>query len=237
MLLLHGGGGPGAVEPWADRLAAAHPARVLVPTYPGFEGTERPESLDGVRPLAAVQVALLEALDLRDVLVVGNSIGGWVAAEVALLGSERVTGVVLVDAVGADLPGHPVADFFSLTPAGLAQRSYHDPDRYGVDPAVLPPEVRAAMAANRPAIAAYGGDGMVDPTLLDRLTAVRTPTLVVWGEADRIADAEVGRAMAAAVPGGRFELVRECGHLPQIEQPDVLVDLVRRFVDELPPRC
>ncbi|KAA0940212.1 alpha/beta fold hydrolase, partial [Streptomyces apricus] len=115
-LLLHGGGGPQTVTPFAALLAEQRPARVLTPFHPGFGGTPRPEWLADVPALARVYARLLDALDLRDVTVVGNSIGGWIAAELALLGSERVGGVVLVNAVGLRVPGHPVADTFPLTP-------------------------------------------------------------------------------------------------------------------------
>src|SRR5256886_16307463 len=90
-LLLHGGGGPLTVSAFAD-LLAAEPARVITPTHPGFAGTPRPDSLNSVRGLAQLYVALLDALDLRDVIVVGNSIGGWIAAHMALLPSARAGG-------------------------------------------------------------------------------------------------------------------------------------------------
>ncbi|CCH87416.1 putative hydrolase [Modestobacter italicus] len=231
VLLLHGGGGPLTVTPWAERLAGARPARVLTPVHPGFAGTPRLAELDSIRGLAAVYVALLDALDLRDVTVVGNSIGGWVAAEMAVLGSARVSSYVLVDAVGIEVPGHPVADFFALTPAEVAQRSYADPARYGVDPAALPPEVRAALAGNRVALQVYGGVSMTDPTLAARLGTVTAPVAVVWGEADRIGDPDFGRAYAAAVPGATFVLLPGAGHLPQIEAPDALIDVVWDVAD------
>ncbi|GIE76856.1 alpha/beta hydrolase [Actinoplanes philippinensis] len=230
ILVLHGGGGPLTVAAWADHLAATAPARVLTPTHPGFQGTPRPEALDSIAGLAATYVDLLDDLDLAGVTVVGNSIGGWIAAEMALLGSERVTGYVLVDAVGIEVPGHPVADFFALTPAELARLSYHDPEAYGIDPSRLSPEARAVMAANRAAIEVYAGRSVTDPTLAARLGAVATPALVVWGEADRIGDPEFGRAYAAAIPGARFTLLPETGHLPQIETPEALTSVVTEFV-------
>jgi pimeloyl-ACP methyl ester carboxylesterase len=231
-LLLHGGGGPQTVSPWGDRLAATRPARVVTPTHPGFGGTPRPDSLTSVPGLAASYVGLLEELDLEDVVVVGNSIGGWIAAELAVLGPPRVSGYVLVDAVGAEVRGHPVADFFGLTPAEVAARAYHDPATYGVDPTGLPPEALQAMAGNRAALQVYAGAGMTDPTLLDRLSTVTAPALVVWGEADRIADPEYGRAYAAALPRARFRLIENSGHLPQIETPDELTEIVWAFADE-----
>jgi pimeloyl-ACP methyl ester carboxylesterase len=232
LLLLHGGGGPGTVLPWAARVAATGAARVLVPVHPGFNGTERPDSISSVRHLAQLYVDLLELLDLHDVVVVGNSIGGWVTAELAAIGSSRVAGAVIVDGVGLAVDGHPYPDFFALTPRGVAERSYHDPDRFGIDPATLPPEALATMAGNRVPLGVYGGD-MTDPTLTERLPSVAVPTLVVWGAADRIGDPEVGRAYAEHIPGARFELIAEAGHLPQIETPEVLEGLVLDFATEL----
>lgn len=230
-LLLHGGGGPATVTPWADRLAGAEHAHVIVPAHPGFNGTPRPDGLDSPHRLAAVYVQLLEALDLRDVAVVGNSMGGWVAAEMAVLGSDRVSSYILVDAIGIEVAGHPVPGLSGLTPAELTQRSYYDPATFAVDPTALPPQVQAAMAGNRAMLARYAGNDMTDPTLNSRLGAVSTPTLVVWGEADRIGDPDFGRAYAAAIPGARFLLLEHTGHMPQIETPDALTDVVWSFAD------
>ena len=231
-LLLHGGGGPLTVGGFADLLAAEKPARVITPTHPGFGGTPRPDSLASVRDLGPVYVALLAQLDLRGVTVIGNSIGGWIAAEMALLDTNRISSFVLVDAVGIDVPGHPVADFFSLTPRQVAELSYHDPDRFGLDPTKLPPEALKAMAGNRAALAMYSGTSMKDGGLNERLAGVTTPTLVVWGDSDRIADADYGRAFADAIPGARFLLLRESGHLPQIETPGQLLDAVWAFAQD-----
>ncbi len=227
-LLLHGGGGPMTVAGFAA-LLAGH-GRVVTPTHPGFGGTDRPTEMDSPAALATAYVELLETLEMTDVCVVGNSLGGWVAAEIALLGSPRVSAVVLVDAVGADVPGHPVPDFFALTPAEVAQRSWFDPSK-SVDPATLPPAVRATLPGNRAALAVYGGT-MTDPALLTRLVAVSVPTLVVWGEADRIVDLDHGRAYTAAIPGARLEVLPGAGHLPQLETPDALLALVRGFAED-----
>ena len=78
-LLLPGGGGPDTVTRFADLFATTYPARVISPTHPGFAGTARPEALDTIGELAALYIALLDQLELTDVTVVGNSIGGWIA--------------------------------------------------------------------------------------------------------------------------------------------------------------
>ncbi len=190
VLLLHGGAGPTSVAGYADRLARDRSVRVLTPTHPGFDGTERPDGLTTIRGLAGVYAALLEALDLTGVTVVGNSIGGWIAAELGLSGGPRIAGLVLVDAVGIEVPGHPVVDFFSLTYPQIAKLSYHDPDAFRIDPDALPPAARDALAANRAALATYCGPTMVDASLRDRLAGIDRPTLVVWGDSDGIADPE-----------------------------------------------
>ena len=148
---------------------------MLTPVHPGFNGTPRPGALASIAGLAATYVALLDALDLQDVTVVGNSVGGWIAAEMALLPSPRISSYVLIDAVGIEVPGHPVADFFALTPAELAAHSYHDPEKRGIDPAKLPPQIREAMAGNRVALETYAGRAMTDPSLAGRLSGVHTP--------------------------------------------------------------
>src|SRR5437667_9267080 len=84
-VILHGGAGPLSVSGFADLLAETEKVRVIAPTHPGFGGTPRPDALDTIRRLALLYVALLDQLDLTDVTVIGNSIGGWICAEMALL--------------------------------------------------------------------------------------------------------------------------------------------------------
>jgi pimeloyl-ACP methyl ester carboxylesterase len=229
LLLLHGGAGPQSVDGFAGLLAADGPARVLVPTHPGFGGTPRPAGLDSIASLARLYARMLDDLGLYDVTVVGNSIGGWIAAEIALLGSPRISGVVLVDAAGLDISDHHVADFFSLTMDQVADLSYYRPDAFRLDLDHLPDQQKAMMAGNRAALAAYAGQAMTDPGLLGRLPAVTVPVLVIWGAADRMIPVEHGEAYAKAIPEARFLLLPEAGHLPQLEAPDRLLAAVRDF--------
>ena len=115
-LLLHGGAGPMSFT-GLGTLLARH-GRVVTPTHPGFGGTDRPPEMDSVGALATRYVELIEDLDLADVCVVGNSLGGWVAAEMAALRPPRVSALILVDAVGIDVPGHPIPDLATLSFAG-----------------------------------------------------------------------------------------------------------------------
>ena len=230
-LLLHGGEGRSAVQldGFACLLATREPARVLVAHPPGVRGRARPEGLDSIRSLARLYVRMLDELSLTGVTVVGNSIGGWIAAEIALLGSPRVSGVVLADAAGLELSDSPIADFFSLTMDQVADLSYYRPDAFRLDLEHMPDAQKAAMAANRSALNTYAGRAMADPGLLDRLPSVTVPVLVIWGEADRIIPVEHGRAYAKAIPNARFLLLPETGHLPQLEAPDRLLAAVWDF--------
>lgn len=229
-LVLHGGAGPMSVEGFARTLSGRDGTRVILPTHPGFGGTPRPERLNTVRGLAEVYVALLDELDLHDVTLFGNSIGGWLAAEIALLASPRVHGLVLVDAGGIDVAGHPAAEVSTLTPDRLSALAYHDPARFRIDPTQQTEAQRTAMAANRSAMTVYAGRGKgSDPTLRERLRSITVPTLVLWGESDGIYDPEYGRAYAEAIPGSTFRLVPAAGHLPQLEAPQEVLRLLLAF--------
>ncbi len=233
-LLLHGGGGPNTVAGFAELLATTHHVRDIAPTHPGFGGTTRPDALHTTGQLAALYVALLDQLDLTDVTLIGNSVGGWITAEMVLLNSPRVSGAVLVGAVGIDVPGHPVADFFSLTLDQVVQLSYHDPEKFRIDLSALPPAAQAIAAGNRAALAAYAGTSMTDPGLAERLAAVRVPVLVLSGDSDQIVDPDYGRAFAAAIPAARFQLLADTGHMPQIETPDQLLVVICDFAGTSP---
>lgn len=234
VLLLHGGAGPASVTGFAALLAERAGVRVIAPTHPGFGGTPRPSTLTTIGGLAEVYDSLLDALDLDGVTVIGNSVGGWIAAELALRHPSRLTRLMLVDAVGIEVEEHPVRDIAGLTLAEVTTYSWFDPTKASIpEPATLPQAARDILAGNRSVLALYGGR-MMDPELLARLGGIRVPTLVLWGEADRIVDAEYGRVYAAAIPGARFQLLPHTGHVPQVETPDLLVDAVRPFV--VPPQ-
>ncbi len=228
-LLLHGGAGPQSVTGFADLLATTRGGRVITPTHPGFGGTPRPDRIDSIKALARLYVALLDSLDLENVTVIGNSIGGWIAAEIALLDSPRVGSLVLVDAAGIEVDGHPAVDFFSLSLDEVAQLSYYDPVRFKIDPSTMPEALRAAFAGNRASLAVYGGESMSDSSLKGRLSGVTVPALVLWGDSDRMFDPEYGRAYAASIPGAEFVLLSKTGHVPQIETPEQLLDPIWDF--------
>ncbi|MDB4985784.1 MAG: putative hydrolase [Myxococcaceae bacterium] len=219
VLVLHGGGGPATVSGLVENLAKTR--RVLAATLPGWNATPRPAELTSVAAYADAYAAYLVEQGLTDVTVIGSSVGGWIAAELALRDPERrISGLVIINGAGIEVAEHPITNISGFTPPQLAKVAYHDPSKFG---AGMPPptaELLTARRANEQTLLAIAGEPyMCDPTLRARLVEVRTPTLVLWGESDRVMTADYGRAYAAAIPGAAFELVPEAGHLPQLERP------------------
>jgi pimeloyl-ACP methyl ester carboxylesterase len=226
-LVLHGGAGPQSVTAFAQLLADNGGLLVLVPTHPGFGGTPRPEALDSATKLATLYLGLLDELELEDVTVIGNSVGGWIAVEMVVAGSPRIGRLVLLDAVGIEIEGHSVTDVSALSLPEIQALSFHDPVPFRIDPATVPEAQKAIMAANAATLAVYAGSqAMADPTLLGRLSGVSVPTLVLWGESDRIVEPAYGQAYAAAIPGARFELLSGTGHMPQMETPQLVIQSI-----------
>jgi pimeloyl-ACP methyl ester carboxylesterase len=224
-LLLHGGGGVMTMAGFADLLAERTHSRVLLPTHPGFGGTPKADGLANVTQLAQTYVTMLEQLDLTDVTVIGNSFGGWLAAEIALRKSPRVSGVVIIDGVGIEVPGHPMTDVSGLSPAEIRSYSWHDPSKAPAAPAKGEGEVGGGTGPSPDvrALIGYTGPAMSDPTLATRLGGLDVPAHVLWGESDRIVDPEYGKAYAAAIPLATFTLIPRTGHLPQVETPEELL--------------
>lgn len=205
---------------FADLLAERTHSRVLVPTHPGFGGTPKPSELNDVTDLARAYVTLLDQLDLSEVTVVGNSFGGWLAAEIALRQSPRVSGAIIIDGIGIEADGHPMTDVSGMSPAEIRTYSFHDPGKVPVPP-------NTAGAGPSPdvlALIGYTGPAMSDPTLSERLAHLDLPVHVLWGESDRIVTPDYGKIYAAAIPKATFTLLPRTGHLPQVETPEDLLD-------------
>ncbi|MFJ6722566.1 alpha/beta fold hydrolase [Streptomyces sp. NPDC091259] len=226
VLILHGGGGPATVAGLAQHLSRI--AHTITPVHPGWDGTHRPEWLTGIDDLALAYLHHLYDRQLRDVLVIGSSLGGWTAAEMAVRDNAGIiTGLVLIDAVGVCVDTEPITDFFALDARGVAEHSWHDADRYYVDPTGIPAGQLALRQANMATMRTLAGDPyMHDPKLLRRLARVQAPALLIWGESDRIVNPAYGAVYAEAFGNGRLEVIPEAGHLPQIEQPEATCALI-----------
>ncbi len=233
LLFLHPGIGLDPAAPALDRLAER--TRLIAPSHPGFGGSEQPRSFDTVDDLAYFYLDLLDARDLRDVTVVGVSLGGWIAAEMAIKSTQRICGLVLANPVGikvGDRTTRDIVDIFAITEDDLNARLYFDPRLGTRDYAAMPEAEVKIIARNREATARYAWSPyMHDPKLRGRLHRIRIPTLFLWGAADRVLSEAYGRAYCAAIPGAQFELIARAGHFPHIEQPEEFARRVLAFTE------
>jgi pimeloyl-ACP methyl ester carboxylesterase len=230
VLILHGGGGPFTVAGIAGHLAET--MHTITPTHPGWNGTDRPEWFSGIDDLALAYLNYLEDNDLQNVLVIGSSMGGWIGSEMAVRdGAGRITGLILIDGVGISVDAHPIRDFFALDARGVARYAWHDADRYYVDPATVPADQAARTKGNMATMRVIAGPDMNDPKLMRRLARVRIPVLAIWGDSDGIVTPAYGAAFAGAFQNGRLEIVKDAGHLPQIEQPVATFALIDAYAN------
>jgi pimeloyl-ACP methyl ester carboxylesterase len=237
LLFLHGGHPSGRLDPQARIVEAlSEKFHFIAPTHPGFGTTAAPPQLTNIDDLAYVYLDLLDALDLRDVVVVGASLGGWIAAEIAVKTTERISRLVLTDSVGikvGDRETRDIADIYAITDRQLAEIAYADPQKMARDTKSLPEEELIQMARSREATGRYAWSPyMHNPKLKARLHRIRVPALVLWGEADRIVSPEYGRAYAAALPDARFAAIESAGHFPHLEQPNAVAHHILDFVSE-----
>jgi pimeloyl-ACP methyl ester carboxylesterase len=234
LLFLHPGIGIKANAPVLDRLAER--TRLIAPSHPGFGGSELPPSFSTIDDLAYFYLDLLDELDLDHAIVAGVSLGGWIAAEMAVKSCARISHLVLANPVGIKVSGREtrdIADIFALTEEQIAELAYFDPGAGKLDYKAMPEAQVREVARNREATARYGWSPyMHDPKLKQRLHRIRIPTLLLWGTADRILSLPYGQAYCAAIPGARLQPIERAGHFPHLEQPEEFTRRLFAFVDE-----
>ena len=235
ILWLHGEQGLDPGAPFLD-LLAAH-GSVLAPSHPGFGHSPDVAGIDSIDDLSYLYLDLLAERNLRDVIVVGSSMGGWIAAEMAVKCSDRFSGLVLVAPLGikvGDRETRDIPDIFALPPDEVARLQYRDPARAALDPAKLSDDQLTVIVRNREATALYAWEPYFhNPKLRQRLHRIKLPTLLLWGADDRFVTATYyGAAYRSAIPGARFETIDRAGHFPHIEEPAALVERIRGFMGE-----
>lgn len=234
LLVLHGEDGPGSCAPLLQPLAAL--GRVILPSHPGFGHSPDSDWIDTVDDLSYLYLDLLAERDLRDVVLIGCSLGGWLAAEIAVKNTERIATLVLVSPLGIKVGGREardIPDIFALPASEVTRLKYHDPSRADVDLASLSDDELTVLARNREATALYAWEPYFhNPKLRRRLHRISVPTLLLWGASDRFVTSEYyGAAYREAIPGARLTMIEQAGHLPQLEQPESCVAQIRQFLN------
>jgi pimeloyl-ACP methyl ester carboxylesterase len=230
LLLLHGGDGPQGLGPLLTRLVEHF--EVIVPTHPGFAGTAIPEHFDTLADLVYLYLDLLDALDLHNAILMGLSMGGWVAAEIAVRNTSRLSQIILVDAVGikpGDRDTRDIADIFGLPAPEVAKLLWHDPAQ-APSLATMTDEQITRLAGDRIAHAMYTWQPyMHNPKLRYRLHRINVPTLLLWGASDGVVPVAYAEAYCQMIPGAKLVVIPEAGHLPHSEQPDMVLQHVLAF--------
>src|SRR5262249_11751553 len=218
--------------PFADRLAERFD--LIEPVHPGFAGTPIPDHFDGLEDLVYLYLDLMDALELEQTIVLGNSLGGWLAAEIAVRTTARIAKLILVDAVGVKVGGREerdIVDVFATSQRELDRLMWHDPAR-APDRSKPRAEESKRGAGTGAALSLYGGAPYPhNPKLPPRLHRIKVPTLFIWGASDRLVTPAYGKAYCAMIPGARMTVVENAGHAPHVEQPDAFVANVMSFAD------
>ena len=243
ILLIHGTNPVHPAAPFLDGLAAQ--GEVIAPSHPGFGASPLPPDFDTMYDLVNLYGTVLESLPSNDVTVIGLSFGGWIAAELAVTNPSKLGRLVLVDPVGIKLGGREdrdIAHVFNTDPNELNARSWHDPARRppGIYALGWQATIGDAMTDREMITLARNWDSlclfawrphMFNPQLKQWLHRISVPTLVLWGESDRVVTPDYGRAYADLIPGAAFGTIPAAGHHPELEQPAAFVDAVASFLD------
>jgi pimeloyl-ACP methyl ester carboxylesterase len=231
-LYLHGGAGIGPDLPFIDLLAKKR--RVVAPSHPGFGQSALPDWLDSIDDIAHIYLELMDRVGLARADVVGFSIGGWIAAELASKVPERVSRLVLIGPVGVKT-GRPdkldIPDIFAMPREKVDRLRFHDPAKNPIDLTSMSDEELHIVARNSETLALLTWEPyMHNPKLRHRLHRVTAPTLFLRGASDGIVSAEYVERYAALLPQARIETIAEAGHWPHVEQRDTTAAKVLQFL-------
>jgi pimeloyl-ACP methyl ester carboxylesterase len=228
LLFLHGASGMPAILPCLQKLAERFD--VVVPEHPGYGQSDEPEWLENIHDMAYFYLDFLEKLDLKDVLLVGNSMGGWIALEIAVRSTARIRSMVVVSPAGVKAPGVLPADTFLMSPEEQVRALVFDQklaDARLAEP--MTPEALDTALKNRHTTARLAWEPRFhDPHLPKWLHRIKVPVTIVWGAEDRILPVKMSEELKKHIPHAKLEIMRDTGHLPHAERPDQFVEIVCR---------
>jgi len=224
--------------PVHDRLAGRY--RVVVPIHPGFEGSGGLEGVDDIEDLVFHYLDLCETLRLEQPILLGVSLGGWIAAEYAIRYSGMLRALILIDALGLRLPHAAALDLFQLNPGQMREALFAVPSTalaHEVVPDSPPQQTIEAAFKARQAFARFAWQFPDDPKLAHYLYRVKCPTYIVWGEQDHVVPPAHAHYYQAEIPRSEHVMLPSCGHLPHLEQPEILASVVLKYLERIGPHA
>lgn len=244
LLYLHGAADMhgAAADPFAFHEALAGKFKLIAPAHPGCVGTDEDDSLESIDDLVFHTLEVMDALGLERVNVVGNSVGGWLAAELAARNPERIDKLVLIGATGLFVPNAPIGDLFmAVQPrnGGIADlRSMLFSDGEGDLALGLFPDIHADKPQGMRRYQVFRFSSRIGfkppyfyhPKLRDRLHRFKGKARVIWGENDNFVPVSHAEAYGEALSGGTVEVMKGCGHAVILEAPDAVAENVTAFL-------
>jgi len=229
VLVLHHDVGTLDRLPFYDALAAKYD--VVIPHHPGWGKSERAQWMRHPRDIAAVHAWLLADLKLSDVSLVGLGFGGWVAAEMASQSPTAFKKLVLVGAMGIKPPEGDIADQAIVSYLDYPQSGFHDQAAFAANYGdVSTDQLEAWDIAREMSFRTAWKPYMYSQTLPHLLGGVRTPSLIIWGDDDRIVPLSAGHAYAKALHDATLTTVPACGHFAEMEKPEAVAKLTIDFL-------
>jgi pimeloyl-ACP methyl ester carboxylesterase len=234
LLYLHGIDGHPGDAPYLGRLAERH--RVYAPEHPGFGESTGIEQIDDIIDMVLYYRELVATLGITELDLVGHSLGGMFAAELAVFCPWLVRRLVLVAPFGLWLEEAQIPDLFAMSPGQLQRATWHDPEPPAAQQSVtagtngMPPIATMVTRAGNLAAAGKFLWPIPDRGLAKRLRHIQAPTLVVLGESDKLITRPYGAAFIAAIAQAQLVTIAEAGHAPMLEQPDAFLSAVEDFL-------
>src|SRR5438876_10760851 len=235
VVFFHGAGGLLHDNPFLDQLAQGY--HVFAPEWPGYGESAGEELLEDMLDFTLHGWDLVEALGLKQPHLVGHSMGGMIAAEMACVAPHDLAKLVLVSAAGLWMDEHPIPDIFALLPQEIAEVLFVDPARGaalltgGADLS----DIEAlkdfyVVTQRRLAMAGKILFPIPNRRLSRRLYRLTAETLVLWGASDRLIAPAYAAQWKALIPGARVQTIDGAGHMLPWEQPEAFVEAVTRFL-------
>jgi pimeloyl-ACP methyl ester carboxylesterase len=233
LLYLHAGGGFRPTHPAMPHFAKRH--RIIAPSHPGFGRSSLPSWINSVDDFAHIYLELMQRLNLQDTILVGASIGGWVAAELATKNTSRLSHLVLIGPSGIKVGSRDtldIPDIFAMTPAEFEKRLFRDPEKFHPNFTKMNDADLAVVARNRQTMALIAWEPYLhNPKLKHRLQMIDVPTMVVRGEHDGLISKKYAKAYADLIPGAAFMQIAEAGHAPDVEQAETFANTLSNWME------
>jgi len=229
LVFLHGASGAPVVLPFMEKLAERFD--VIVPDHPGYGQSDEPEWLENIHDVAYFYLDFLSALELDKAVIVGSSMGGWMAMEMALRNTARIHSLVLVSPAGIAAPGAEPADIFLLAPEDTIRKLFVD-QTFAEERLAAPvtPESIDLGLKNRHTSARLAWEPRLhDPHLPKWLHRIDVPVSIVWGAQDAILPVAMAHEIRKHLPNSELHVLEHCGHLPQVEKMDAFCRIVVDF--------